>query len=256
MAITADDAGPGSAPEPEREDDLGERMPLVDHLTELRRRLIISVVALAVGAVIGFIIYDHILSILIRPYTDVTGKTEFVFFDPLEAFATRLKVAAWSGAFIASPVVLWQLWRFITPGLHKNEKRLAIPFIVSSIFLFVLGGVVAMFTFHSALSFLVGIGGDHLTPLFSASKFLSLIILMIIAFGVAFEFPILLVFLELAGVLTSRTLRRWRRPAIVVIVIIAAVITPSQDPYSLFMMAVPMYLFYEASIVIGRLLKK
>jgi sec-independent protein translocase protein TatC len=231
-------------------------MPLVDHLTELRRRLIISLVALAVGAVIGFVIYDWILGLLIRPYTDITGKTEFVFFDPLEAFATRLKVAAWSGAFMASPVVLWQLWRFITPGLHKNEKRFAIPFIVSSILLFLLGAVVAMFTFHSALRFLVGIGGNHLTPLFSASKFLSLVILMIIAFGVAFEFPILLVFLELAGVLTSRTLRRWRRPAIVVIVTIAAVITPSQDPYSLFMMAVPMYIFYEASILIGRLLKK
>jgi sec-independent protein translocase protein TatC len=238
------------------DDDLGERMPLVEHLSELRHRLIVSVVALTVGAIVGFIFYNPVLSVLIRPYTRVTGKTAFVFFDPLEAFATRLKVAAWSGAFLASPVVLWQLWRFITPGLHKHEKRYAIPFIVASILLFLLGAVVALFTFESALRFLVGIGGDNLTPLFSASKFLSLVILMIIAFGVAFEFPVLLVFLELAGVVTSRRLRSWRRPAIVVIVIVAAVITPSQDPYSLFAMAVPMYIFYEASILIGRLLKK
>ena len=231
-------------------------MPLVEHLSELRRRLIISVLALVVGAVIGFIVYNRILSLLIRPYTEVTGKTDFVFFDPLEAFATRLKVAAWSGAFMASPVVLWQLWRFITPGLHKNEKRYAIPFIVASILLFLMGAVVALVTFKPALQFLVGVGGDNLTPLFSASKYLSLVILMIIAFGVAFEFPILLVFLELAGVVSSRRLRKWRRPAIVIIVAVAAVITPSQDPYSLFAMAVPMYLFYEGSILIGRLLKK
>lgn len=231
-------------------------MPLVQHLTELRHRLIVSILALVVGAVIGFIVYDHILNFLISPYREVTGKDQFVFFDPLEAFATRLKVAAWSGAFLASPVVLWQLWRFITPGLHKKEKRYAIPFIVSSILLFLMGAVVALVTFKPALRFLVGVGGGNLTPLFSASKYLSLVILMIIAFGVAFEFPILLVFLELAGVVSSQKLRKWRRPAIVIIVAVAAVITPSQDPYSLFAMAVPMYVFYEGSILIGRLLKK
>ena len=231
-------------------------MPLVAHLSELRRRLIIAVLALVVGAIVGFILYNRILTILIRPYTEVTGKTDFVFFDPLEAFATRLKVAAWSGAFLASPVVLWQLWRFITPGLHKKEKRYAIPFIAASILLFALGAFVALYTFESALRFLVGVGGDQLTPLFSASKFLSLVILMIIAIGVAFEFPVLIVFLELAGVITSKSLRKWRRPALVIIVAVAAVITPSQDPYSLFAMVVPMYLFYEGSILIGRLLKK
>ena len=237
-------------------DDPGERMPLVAHLTELRRRLIISMIALVVGGIVGFVLYNHILNFLISPYREVTGKSQFVFFDPLEAFATRLKVAAWSGAFLASPVVLWQLWRFITPGLHKHEKRYAIPFIIASILLFLLGAVVALITFKPALRFLIGVGGGNLTPLFSASKYLSLVMLMIVAFGVAFEFPILLVFLELAGVVTSRKLRKWRRPAIVIIVTVAAVITPSQDPYSLFAMAVPMYLFYEGSILIGRLLKK
>jgi sec-independent protein translocase protein TatC len=231
-------------------------MPLVEHLSELRRRLIISVLALVGGAIVGFILFDWILEFLIRPYTKATGETRFVFFDPLEAFATRLKVAAWTGAFLASPVVLWQLWRFITPGLHKNEKRYAIPFIVVSILLFMLGAFVAVFTFETALRFLVGIGGDQLSPLFSASKFLSFMILMILAFGIAFEFPVLLVFLELAGVVTSARLRSWRRPALVVIVALAAVITPSQDPYSLFMMVVPMYLFYEGAILVGRLLKK
>ncbi|MEA3020586.1 MAG: sec-independent protein translocase protein TatC, partial [Actinomycetota bacterium] len=190
-------------------------MTLVEHLTELRSRIIKSLVAIAIGAVVGFLVYNRVLHFLQEPYCQVSKQCTFIATDPLEGFAIRLKVAAYLGFLIASPVVLWQLWRFITPGLHKKEKRYAIPFIVASILLFALGAVVAMFTFESALRFLVGVGGDHLTPLFSASKFLSLIILMIIAFGVAFEFPVLLVCLELAGVLTSRKLRKWRRPAIV-----------------------------------------
>jgi len=231
-------------------------MSLVDHLGELRRRLIISAVALVCGATVAFLLYSRILDFLIAPYTDITGKSKLVVTDPLEGFATRLKIAGWGGLFLASPVVLWQLWRFITPGLHKKEKRYAIPFIVASILLFLLGGAVALLTFKPALSFLIGVGGDNLETFFTPSKYLSLITLMIVAFGIAFEFPILLVFLELAGVVPSQRLRKWRRPAIVVIVTVAAVITPSQDPYSLFAMAIPMYVFYEGAIVVGRILKK
>lgn len=231
-------------------------MPLVDHLTELRTRLIWSAIALVLGAVVAFTLYNRILDFLIQPYTDITGKTEFVILDPLEGFAARLKVSAWGGAFLASPVVLWQLWRFITPGLHKREKKFAIPFILGSILLFVLGATVALLTFEQALSFLVGVGGPNVDPLFSPGKYLSLITLMMVAFGIAFEFPILLLFLQLAGVVSSRKLRSWRRPALVIVVAVAALITPSQDPYSLFAMAAPMYLFYELAILIGRLLKK
>lgn len=231
-------------------------MSLVEHLTELRRRLIISAVALVLGGIVAFVLYNRILDFLIGPYTEVTGKDRLVFTDPLEGFATRLKISAYGGLFLASPVVLWQLWRFITPGLHKKEKRYAIPFICASIFLFLCGVAMAFVTFEPALRFLVGVGGDNLETFFTASKYLSLITLMIIAFGIAFEFPILLVFLQLAGVLPSVRLRKWRRPAIVVIVSTAALITPSQDPYSLFFMAGPMYLFYEGAILVGRLLKK
>ncbi len=231
-------------------------MSLVEHLTELRRRLIISAAALLVGGIIAFILYNRILSVLIGPYTDITHKKRLLITDPLEGFATRLKIAGWGGLTLASPVVLWQLWRFITPGLHKKEKRYAVPFIVASIVLFLMGAAVAMLTFKPALKFLIGVGGTDLDPMFTPSKYLSLITLMILAFGIAFEFPILLVFLELAGVVPSKKLRKWRRPAIVVIVTVAAVITPSQDPYSLFAMAIPMYIFYEGAIVVGRVLKK
>ncbi len=231
-------------------------MSLVEHLTELRRRLIICAVALLVGGIIAFVLYNRILSVLIGPYTDITHKKRLLITDPLEGFATRLKIAGWGGLTLASPVVLWQLWRFITPGLHKKEKRYAIPFITASIVLFLMGAAVAMLTFKPALKFLIGVGGTDLDPMFTPSKYLSLITLMILAFGIAFEFPILLVFLELAGVVPSQKLRKWRRPAVVVIVTVAAVITPSQDPYSLFAMAIPMYVFYEGAIVVGRVLKK
>ncbi len=231
-------------------------MSLVEHLAELRRRLIISAVALVAGGIVAFLLYNRILDFLLGPYKSVTGKDTLVITDPLEGFATRLKIAAWGGLFLASPVVLWQLWRFITPGLHRREKRFAIPFIVASILLFLCGAVVALLTFEPALRFLVAVGGDNLETFFTPTKYLSLVTLMIVAFGVAFEFPILLVFLELAGVVPSSRLRKWRRPAVVVVVTVAAVITPSQDPYSLFAMAVPMYLFYEGAIVVGRILKK
>ncbi|MEW6154609.1 MAG: twin-arginine translocase subunit TatC [Actinomycetota bacterium] len=238
------------------EADLGERMSLVEHLTELRRRLIISVIATVLGTVVAFMAYNRILDFLIGPYTDLTGRTQLLITDPLEGFTTRLKVAAFGGLVLASPVVLWQIWRFITPGLHKREKKYAIPFIVASILLFLLGAALAIFSFPQALRFLIGIGGENLDAFFSPSKYLGLLLQMIVGFGVAFEFPVLLVFLQLARVVSSRKLRSWRRPVIVIIVALAALITPSQDPYTLFLMAGPMYLFYEASIVIGRILKR
>lgn len=231
-------------------------MSLIEHLTELRRRLIIAVIAVAVGAVIAFVLYDWILGLLIQPYQQATGLKKLQALDPLEGFATRLKIATYCGLLISSPVVLWQFWRFITPGLHKREKRYAIPFVLASLILFVMGAVVALVTFEPALKFLSGVGGSNLANQYTASKYISFITLMIIAFGVSFEFPILLVFLEIAGIVPSSKLRKWRRGAIVTIVTAAAVITPSQDPISLFAMAIPMYIFYEAAILVGRWLKK
>ncbi len=231
-------------------------MALVEHLGELRRRLIICSIALVLGAIVAFALYDKILVFLIGPYEEITGKNTLAIIDPLEGFATRLKIAAWCGAFLASPVVLWELWRFVTPGLHRKEKKYAIPFIAASIILFALGALVALLSFEQALRFLIGIGGENLETFFTPAKYLGLVTTMVIAFGLAFEFPVLLVFLQLAGVLTSQRLRSWRRGAAVGILLAAALLTPGGDPYSLFAMALPMYLFYEGAIVTGRLMKK
>ncbi len=235
------------------------RMTVFEHLGEFRRRLMISIVAVVVAGTIVFIFAPEIISWLIQFYNDAAPKgtpNKFIFTGPLDAFATRLKIATYGGIVLALPVWLWQLWRFITPGLTRNEKKYAIPFIVSSIILFVLGGIVALLTLEPALKFLLNIGGSDLQPLLTADKYISLVSLMILAFGLSFEFPVVLVFLLIARVLTTKQLRSWRRYAAVIIVAFAAIITPSQDPYSLFAMAVPMYIFYEGSIIIGRILKR
>jgi sec-independent protein translocase protein TatC len=233
-------------------------MTIVEHVTELRRRIFISLIAVALGGIVCFIFSNSIISFLVHYYKAAThGKQkQLVFTGPLDAFLVRLKIATYGGIALAVPVWMWQLWRFVTPGLHPHEKRYAVPFIISSVVLFALGGWVALLTLTKALEFLINVGGSSLHPLLAADKYLSLVGLMVIAFGISFEFPVVLMFLLIARVLSTAQLRRWRRAAIVTIVVFAAVITPSQDPYSLFFMAVPMYVFYEACILIGRLLKR
>ncbi|MEY2471720.1 MAG: sec-independent protein translocase protein TatC [Actinomycetota bacterium] len=232
-------------------------MTLVEHLTELRKRLFISCIAIAVGATIAFFVYNRILDFLVHPYCAIRhGNCKLYVTSPLEGIAVRLKIAGYGGLMISSPVVLWQVWRFITPGLHKQEKRYAIPFILASTFLFFFGVLIAYLTFPKALEFLISIGGTNLQEIFSPKDYVSFFLKVMLAFGLAFEFPVILVFLELVRVLSAKQLSSWRRPAIVIIVAAAAVITPSQDPYSLFGMAIPMYIFYELSILIGRLLKR
>jgi sec-independent protein translocase protein TatC len=234
------------------------QMTVVEHLTELRRRLMISIAAIVIGGVICFVFAPQIIEFLVTYYREATDgkRNALVFTGPLDAFATRLKIATYGGIVLALPVWLYQLWRFITPGLKPTEKRYAVPFVAASLFLFACGSVVAFLTLEPALDFLLNIGGSDLKPLLTADKYVSLVSLMVIAFGLSFEFPVILVFLLLANVITTRQLRSWRRYAAIAIVAFAAVITPSQDPYSLFAMALPMYLFYEICIVIGRLLKR
>lgn len=238
--------------------DDGARMTLVEHLTELRRRVIISLIAIALGAVVVWAFFSQILEFLLEPYREITDDPtrNLIFTDPLEGFTTRLRVAGYGGLVVGSPVVLWQLWRFITPGLYPREKRYAVPFVATSVALFGFGGFVALRTFPRALDFLLGIGGSELEPLLTAGRYLSLVSLMVLAFGVAFEFPLVLTFLLLARVITTAQLRRVRRWVVIGIVTFAAVITPSGDPYSQLFMASPMYVFYEVVIILGRVLKR
>jgi len=233
-------------------------MTVFEHLAELRRRILISIVVIVGTASLCYWFAPDIIRFFLHYYRDVTHgkKNQFIFTGPLDAFVTRLKVATYAGILLALPVWLWQLWRFITPGLSKREKKYAVPFVLSSLVLFAAGGVVAMAILPKALDFLLKAGGSELTPFLTADRYLTLVLLMILAFGLAFEFPVVLVFLLLARVITTKGLRRRRRYAIVGIFAFAAIITPSQDPYSLFFMAIPMCLFYEGSIIIGRIMKR
>jgi sec-independent protein translocase protein TatC len=250
----------------DQRDDEG-RMTLVEHLTELRRRLIICVVAVVVCATIVFILYPHVISFLSGPYEKVTrgqsacGGTKthgckLIVTGVLDPFLIRLKIAGYGGIALAVPVVFWEIWRFITPALRKNERRYGIAFLLSGIVLFLLGCVVAWFTVDKALEFLLGVGGHSLQPFIAADKYITLVLLMMAAFGVAFEFPILIMFLLLARIVNTRQLRHARRWVAIGVTTFAAVITPSQDPFSLLFMAIPMYVFYEIAIIVGRLLKR
>ncbi|HEX9260274.1 MAG TPA: twin-arginine translocase subunit TatC, partial [Acidimicrobiales bacterium] len=237
-----------------------DRMTLAQHLGELRERIVKCVLAIFVGMIVVLVFYDTVLDWLREPYTQICAEHveygcsgDFLLTDPLDGFATRMRVSGYGGLFLAMPVVLWQLWRFITPGLHPKEKRYAIPFLLSSIVLFALGAAIAYWTLPKALEFLVSFSGGGFAANFNAGRYIRLLTLMMLAFGAGFLFPILLMFLQLVGVLTPRRLLEWWRTALVVIAIAAAVITPSGDPISLTVLSVPMYLFYEIAILYGRL---
>jgi len=241
-----------------------DRMTLIEHLAELRSRLIKCALAVTVGAVVIFgPLWDRSLEFLRGPYRDICTKHaswkcegNFLLSEPLSGLLTRTRVAGWAGVVFALPVLLWQLWRFIVPALHAKEKKYAIPFILSSVGLFLFGCYIAWIVYPKSLEFLVGYAGKGVTPIFTADKYIGLLTLMMLAFGVAFLFPVLLVFLQLVNIVTPRRLMGWWRQALVGILVIAAVITPSGDLPSLVAMAVPMEVFYFAAAGIGWLLTR
>ena len=239
----------------------------MEHLVELRNRIMISLGAILLFSVVGFFLYNVITDFLTGPLTDATKSlkqcqkpradcNKLITTNFLDPFVVRLKIATYFGVLCSSPVVMWQVWRFVTPALSTKERKYAVPFIASSTALFAGGVVTAWFTLEKALQFLIAIGGDDIDVKSTADSYITLVGLMFLGFGLSFQFPVLLVCLLLARVITTMSLRKYRRHAIVGIVIFAAIITPSQDPYSLFLMAGPMWLFYETSIVIGRVLKR
>ena len=238
--------------------DLGGRMPLMEHLIELRSRIIKCAVVIAIGAVVGWMLYNPVLNVMMHPLEDLSKnphvRDTFISFDPLEMFLLRIKMSTYIGLGLAMPFVLWQLWQFIAPGLYQNERRYAAAFVLSATFLFMLGAAIAYFTLPAALGFLQSVGGDHVVYQYTAQKYLMLIFYMMLAFGAGFQFPIVVVFLQLVGIVTPKQLSGFRRFAIVIIFVVAAVITPSADPISLFALAIPMCFFYEVSIVVGRLI--
>jgi sec-independent protein translocase protein TatC len=234
-------------------DDL--RMTLAEHLGELRRRVLISLAAIVVGTVIAFVFHSWLLHLLTRPYCNlpasyrlVHDRCTLVVTGVLDAFAVTLKLSLYAGLILSSPVWLWQLWAFITPGLHANERRYAVSFVGASLSLFAVGGFVAFVTLANGLRFLLGFANSGIASLLTFDSYLSYVTAMVLVFAASFELPLLVVMLNIAGVVSHRALRRWGRLTIFGIFVFAAVATPSQDPFTMLALALPMCGLYGAAV--------
>ncbi len=236
-------------------------MSLRDHIAELRSRLVKALVLVLLGAIVGWILYPQILDVLKEPYCDLPPGQRFnptngegcqlAFFAPLDGFVLRLKVGALFGVILTSPFWLYQLWAFVTPGLRRNEKRWSMVFVFAATLLFLAGAVLSYFTIGKALTLLVTLAGDSTLAVISAPEYISFVSAMLLVFGAAFELPLLVSMLNLVGVLPAAVLLRWQRLSIFLIFVFAAVATPSQDPFSMLMLAIPMSLLFEFSVFLA-----
>ena len=247
---------PASGP-PAPEGDV--RAAFFEHLQELRTRLVHALLGVAVGtAAMGAFaerIYRWLMEPVIRSLPE--GQRHLNFTSYLEPFFVYLKVAIYGGLFLAAPWVLWQVWLFVAPGLYKREKRVVVPFLASGTLLFYAGAAFCYFLIMPyAFPALAAIAGADMTPILTMREQLTLVLAMMLGFGVVFEVPVLMAFLSMVGLVSGDFLARHRRVAMVANVALAAVITPTGDPLNLALMAVPMILFYEIGVLLARLLGK
>jgi len=232
-------------------------MTLLDHLAELRTRLVRSAMAIFVGAVVVWIFHKRLLTFLSSPYCEYNESIGrdceelFLITRPLESFSTVLAVVGYGGVLLALPVVLYQLARFVLPGLYPQERRMLYPMVAMSVILMGIGMFGGFTLMPKTLSVLFGFGLPSFNVMLSPAEYISFFVKMLFAFGVAAQFPLVLVFLQMIGLVPPETLRSNRRLAAVGVLILAAVITPTGDPFTLFFLAAPMYLSYEVAILVG-----
>jgi sec-independent protein translocase protein TatC len=240
-------------------------MTLVAHLTELRNRIAKALLALVIGTVVGFLWYDHgLLTFLTEPYCDLPasyryGETQdcsLVVLDVFGGVLLRLKIGMIAGAVLSAPFWLYQLWAFVTPGLKRNEKRYTVSFVAASTLLFATGAFLAWLTLRKGLELLLSLAGDEVAFQLTAPDYLGFVISLLVAFGLSLELPLIAVALNLVGVLSYAVLRKSRRWIFFLTIVFSAFVTPTQDPFTMLAMAVPMIVLFEAAIQVARVVDK
>lgn len=226
----------------------GYELTFFEHLDELRQRIIVSLIAVFLGTLAGYMYSDELLRILLQPMR--LDQNPVYFFSPSEAFIVKLKIALFSGFFLASPVILNQVWGFISPAFHKHEKKAVSLVTLITSFLFFSG---IIFCFYAvipmAIGFLMDLQTDFLRPMISVTHYVDFLFGMLLAFGVAFNLPVFVMVLALTGVLNMQTLHHFHKHAVVLIFILAAILTPSPDIASQILLAVPLVALFELSVL-------
>jgi sec-independent protein translocase protein TatC len=243
-------ASPGDDEDPDTFEDASGKMSFLEHLDELRKRLIYVVYSLIFGCVIAFIFISKIFDFIMRPLQEMlpAGGT-LIFTSGAEPFMLYIKIGFLAGIFISSPLILWQLWKFIAPGLYSHEKKFAIPFVMMSTVFFVAGGLFAHYlAFPWTWKFFISWGTDYMKFMPKIDEAFSLYTKMLLGFGIIFEMPTLVLFLARMGVVSAGLLARYFKYAFLAIFVIAAVISPGTDMMSQVMMAAPMVVLYIFSI--------
>ncbi|MDW7998350.1 MAG: twin-arginine translocase subunit TatC [Thermodesulfovibrio sp.] len=251
-----------------------QKMSLIEHLSELRKRILICLVALFIAFIITFTSSEYIFKLLLFPlnytpqfslkeglvfvFDQKLQNTKLVFLGPAEAFWMNMKIALVTGFILTIPVIFYQLWMFVSPGLYPNEKKYVLPFVLTATALFLAGVtfcylIVLPFAMDFLLNYKVG---DFLMPMLSVGLYIDFLLKFLVAFGLVFELPILIVVATRMGLITPQTLKKYRRLAIVLAFVAAAIITPTPDAFNQTLMAVPMIILYEIGIWVSVLLSK
>lgn len=265
MAAADDGLTPEARPELglTRRTNPDARMPLMEHIRELRNRIIKIAIVLVIASAVGWFLYPHIWSFIEHPFCRLPAKWrsipgrhtggscgEQLYVNGIfDAFFLRLQVSIAAGVILSSPVWLYQVWAFIAPGLYRRERRWAYYFVGAAVPLFLVGATIAYFAMTKGLHFLLGMVPANVTPLITITTYLSYAEAMLAIFAIAFELPLVFVLLNIAGVLTHARFRKWRRMIIFLVFAFAAVFTPSPDPLSMLLLAVPCVVLIEAAEV-------
>jgi sec-independent protein translocase protein TatC len=237
--------------EDKTEQEAQEKMSFIEHLEELRRRLIVSFIALGVALVICWFFSEQIYDYLAIPITQFTGSEKLQYLTPTEPFNIYMQVALLAGVFLASPIILWQVWLFISPGLYAREKRFALPFLFSTTLLFLFGGAFAYkVALPMTLHFLHNYSHKFQSGV-TVTAYLDFAVMVILGCAILFEIPILIFFLSILGIVSAQSLLRNLRYAILTICILAAVVTPTTDIPTMMVFALPMLLLYLLGIVVA-----